>query len=67
MGAKEITKTTRWLSLKQLVEEKVVPWSKDTVRRRMEEEGFPYIQDTGGPLFDVEDVKRWMKQRKRNV
>lgn len=66
MGAKEI-QPKRWLNMNQLLAEKIVPWSKSTLKRRMEYEGFPYINDTSGPLFDLDDVEKWMKRRKKNV
>jgi hypothetical protein len=57
----------RWLNMQQLIEEKVVPWSKDTIKRRIESDGFPAVKDVGGYLFDLDDVARWMHQRKTNV
>jgi hypothetical protein len=53
--------------MQQLIEEKVVPWSKDTIKRRIESDGFPAVKDVGGYLFDLDDVARWMHQRKTNV
>lgn len=66
MGEKQIN-PKRWVNMQQLIEEKIVPWSKDTIRRRIESDGFPAIRDTSGFLFDLEDVARWMHQRKINV
>lgn len=65
MGAK---KQKKYYTKKQLLEEVIQGWSSRTLERRIEEEGFPYIQDgEKGRMFDIEDVERWFKERKQNV
>lgn len=44
-----------------------VSWSKNTLRRRCEEDGFPFIEDSGGKMFDLDQVDLWFKQRKGEV
>ena len=57
-------KLKRYLSPRQIHEEKILPWSAKTIERRIKNEGLPAVKDTGGWLIDLDDLDRWMKQRK---
>lgn len=52
----------RFLTMDDLRAE-YVKWSDDTIRRRVKDEGFPAIQDSGGLLFDRKEVELWFKRR----
>lgn len=43
--------------------EKVCDWSPDTLRRRIEADGFPAIKDKSGYLIPREACKEWFKRR----
>lgn len=57
----------QYYSKKELLDEVLPFWTPKTLERRMKDEGFPFIKDSGGPIFDIEDVTRWLKMRKQNV
>lgn len=42
----------------------VVDWSKDTLKRRITEEGFPAIQDGNSFLIPVDEMELWFKRRR---
>lgn len=48
----------------EMLREQLVPWSKDTVIRKIKTDGFPAIQDKGGQyMFKRTDVMLWFKRR----
>ena len=52
-----------FLTFKQL-RENVVSWNRDTIRKRVEEDGFPAIKDEKGMLlFPRDQVLDWFKRR----
>lgn len=53
--------TQKWLL------ENYVTWSEPTLRRRINEQGFPVIQDTGGRMYDLDAVDLWFKKRTGDV
>lgn len=63
-GNMDVRKMKRYLSPKQLHDEKILPWSPKTIERRIKQEGLPAIKDTGGWLVDLEDLDKWMRERK---
>mgnify|MGYP006921336569 CR=1 FL=1 len=60
MSAKKIRK---YITLEELQED-VVYWSKDTLKRRIKDEGFPAIADGNSYLIPVDDMDLWFKKRK---
>lgn len=62
MGEK---KFKRYMTPKQIREEGIVSWSDTTFKRRIEHEGLVAVHDTGGPLIDLDDLDKWMQQRKK--
>lgn len=52
----------RFVSKKWLLEN-YVSWSDKTLDRRIEEDDFPFHDDTGGKMFDLDSVDRWFKKR----
>lgn len=66
MGEKKIeTVKTRAYITHQELQEKVVDWSKDTLKRRIENEGFPAIKDGNSYLIPVEKMHLWFKRREK--
>lgn len=52
-----------YLSFKEL-QENIVNWNRDTVRKRVVEDGFPMIKDEKGILlFPTKEVLEWFKRR----
>jgi hypothetical protein len=46
------------------LKEHFVSWSKETLKRRIENDGFPAFKDEGGQyLFPTKDVVDWFKRR----
>lgn len=46
------------------LKEHVVTWSTDTLKKRIDEDGFPAIRDESGHyLFSTKDVLLWFKKR----
>lgn len=41
----------------------VIPWSIDTFKRRVEEDGFPAIKDRGGWVVSRNAARDWFKRR----
>lgn len=64
MGEKkiEVLKTRAYITPEEL-KEKVVDWSKSTLKRRIENEGFPAIRDGNSYLIPVEKMHLWFKKR----
>lgn len=60
MGEKRLP---MYLSLREL-QEHIVTWNRDTVKKRVNEDGFPMIKDEKGQLlFPREQVLEWFKRR----
>lgn len=61
MGEKKLS-DRKYLTYEELRNE-FVDWSFDTVKRRMANEGFPFIRDGQGFLFPRDKVILWFKKR----
>lgn len=55
-------KLPRFLTTKEF-QEHVVSWSRDTIRRRIENDGLPALRDHGNYLFPRDEVIEWFKRR----
>lgn len=64
MGEKklEVLKSRAYITPEEL-REKVVDWSKSTLKRRIAEEGFPAIKDGNSYLIPVDKMNLWFKKR----
>lgn len=60
------TAQTEYLTVKQF-QEQIVPWSIQTIKRRIADEGLPAIKDTNGFLFHRPAVQEWFKRRQFKV
>lgn len=59
----ESKKLPTFLTTKGL-QEHIIDWSDDTIRRRIQDDGFPAIQEKNGRyLFATKDVLEWFKRR----
>jgi len=58
------TKRKKYVQQKWLLEN-YVTWSKQTLKRRIEDCGFPAINDENGYVFDLDQVDLWFKKRKQ--
>lgn len=65
MNAKK-TEMRAYLTPQEL-KEQVVDWSKDTLKRRIENEGFPAIKDGNSYLIPVDRMHIWFKKRGINL
>jgi hypothetical protein len=54
-------KQRQLLKLKEL-QEQVLPWSEDTIKRRIKDSNFPAIKFDRDYLFDREAVLDWVHQ-----
>lgn len=62
MGEKKLP---MYLTFRQLNEE-IVGWNRDTIRRRVQEDGFPMVKDEKGQLlFPRDAVMEWFKRREK--
>lgn len=60
MGEKKLP---MFLSLREL-QENIVNWNRDTIKKRVNEDGFPMIKDEKGMLlFPLDKVMEWFKRR----
>ena len=60
MGEKKLP---MYLSMKEL-QENIVTWNRDTIKKRVAEDGFPMVRDEKGQLlFPREKVLEWFKRR----
>ncbi len=60
---KERKSLPMFLDMAMLLEH-MVPWSEDTVHRKIKSAGFPAMQDEGGRyIFKKSDVLEWFKRR----
>ena len=57
------TKLKRFLTFDEF-KEQVATWSKDTLRRRIRDEGFPAIRDGNSYMIDTVEMELWFKRRK---
>lgn len=48
----------------QELKEEIVDWSRDTLERRIKNEGFPAIRDGNSWLIPREEMHLWFKKRK---
>lgn len=58
----ESKKLRRYLTPNEL-REKVVDWSNSTLKRRIQNEGFPAIKDGNSILIPEKEMKLWFKKR----
>lgn len=59
----EAKKLKRYLKPREIRDLGVVGWSDKTFDRRRAE-GLPAIKDAGGWLYDLDDLDKFMKERK---
>lgn len=57
-------KLKKYLTPEELLAE-VVSWSRKTLDRRIENEGFPAIRDGNSWLFDMDEVELYFKKRRK--
>lgn len=62
--AEKLNKHPREFMTFQEFREKVCAWSDDTLRRRIEAEGFPAIKDKGGYLIPRKEMYEWFTKRR---
>lgn len=53
----------KYLTAEEL-QEKVVDWSRDTLIRRIRNDGFPAIKDGKRWLIPIDEMELWFKRRK---
>jgi excisionase family DNA binding protein len=60
-------KFKRYLSPQQIIDEKILPYkSTKTIERMIKLEGLPCIRrGERGVLIDLDDLDKWLKQRKQ--
>jgi excisionase family DNA binding protein len=64
MSAAKKTEKQRPYLTPQELKDQVVDWSRDTLERRIKNEGFPAIRDGNSWLIPVEEMHLWFKKRK---
>lgn len=57
---------SEYLTVEQF-QEQIIPWSIDTIKRRIEGEGLPAIKDTNGFVFNRKEVREWFKRREHQA
>lgn len=63
-AAKSLDKKIREYLTPQELQDEVVDWSIDTLKRRIKNEGFPAIRDGNSWLIPVYEMHMWFKKRK---
>lgn len=58
----EKKKLRKYLTPQEL-QESVVDWSRKTLERRIQDEGFPAIRDGNSWLIPVAEIEAWFKRR----
>lgn len=59
-----MTRAKDLISMKVLIEERIVPWRNEkTVRRKIKDNEFPHVFADGRYFFDPKEVDLWFKRR----